>query len=472
MVPSTPEMHALPSVQNWLRFRAERRHVSTALTMLEQREARALRRLADGEHRAAARQGRLSRWSLVEKPHSTARLTAISARQPGLNRSVAVAAERLRMQAATKRLLQLPGNGGGMGSLDEQKARIDETAAYEELKSLSERWADAVRLAAAAAKEEDDERAADEDVGVVWDWEGIDWLMRHASWRIEVQMPDGAPPATTELLEQRTRLAAVRARLEPLLAADLRAREVEMAAAPAQNDVLDAVGARLQAEQREREAEAQRILTACRMDEQESKLRKEKEEEVEGQLAAVEASAVERRHRADQRAREGEARNMRRRIRQQHADERSAALDTQRKALEKAEAAQALRLRVEARRAERQQPAQSMVRLRLSALVGVRPLQIETPSPRSKSRGERGGPPPPTIAVSLHTTRVPAQRLYSFDRTREDMGRAELLRICDEAEAIIAAAGEEVASVEADSSSKRRRYARRLPLGRRRRSSA
>ena len=131
-----------------------------------------------------------------------------------------------------------------------------------------------------------------------------------------------------------------------------------MAAAPAQHDVLDAVGARLQAEQREREAEAQRILTACRMDEQESKLRKEKEEEVEGQLAAVEASAVERRHRADQRAREGEARNMRRRIRQQHADERSAALDTQRKALEKAEAAQALRLRVEARRAERQQPAQ------------------------------------------------------------------------------------------------------------------
>ena len=108
-----------------------------------------------------------------------------------------------------------------MGSLDEQAGRHRDTEEHEELLALRDSWGEMVQLEADACSEEDVEWSADQRR---WDFSEWEWLMRHLSWHIETMGEEDAPPppATTELLAKRTRLEAIRARLEPLLAADRR----------------------------------------------------------------------------------------------------------------------------------------------------------------------------------------------------------------------------------------------------------
>ena len=205
--PPPAEMLSLPTVENWVRFRAEQRFVTHALSELGQREARATVRQVDGAQRAKAREMRSRRWRDDEEKRSSARLAALASRTPSLRRAVAVAAERLRLQRNTVRLLQLPGLGASMGSLEEQLQRTVETTAFEALRSLVETWDDAVQLEADVCRAEEHEWEADQRR---WDSEESDWMMRNASWWVEIH-PEAPPPASVELLEQRGKLE-VRAR--------------------------------------------------------------------------------------------------------------------------------------------------------------------------------------------------------------------------------------------------------------------
>ena len=53
--PTSEEMLALPYVDHWVRFRAERRYVSRSLSEIELSERRARARVHDSERRRAAR---------------------------------------------------------------------------------------------------------------------------------------------------------------------------------------------------------------------------------------------------------------------------------------------------------------------------------------------------------------------------------------------------------------------------------
>ena len=446
----TAVMLAMPTVENWMRFCAEERHVCSALELLELREAHALRRLADGERRAAARDERLRRWREHEEPAARARRGAVASRDGALRRAVRVSEERLRLQRSTRQLLQLAGCGDAMGSLSEQHARTLETTGYEELSGLSERWGETTRLESGAVAEERTERSQDEE-NPKWNWEEVDWLMRHASWSVEVSH-ESPPPETIELVAQRERLGEVRARLEQLLAAETRLREEEAEAAPAQNELLLEVRAKLDEERRLRAEEARMILAACDSDELEKGARKAKESELEARLDETETLSMERSDLADKRSARCDARSMRRQGRREHAAARAEVIEAHRQVLHEAETAQRERLETEARRAERQRPAQPLVRARTSALVGVRAAgRSRSQRGRAARDGSTGpGASESVVSFALLVTRVPAQRLYLFDRSREDAGRSELLRACDEVEASVAAARVGVESAESE----------------------
>ena len=202
--PPTAEMLALPSVEHWVRFRAEQNFVGRALAELERREARATVRQVDCAQRAKARQARLRRWTDTEEGRCAARLAAISRRLPPLREAVAIAKERLRLQSGTRRLLWLSGYGQAMGTLDDQRERAEETRSFESLRSLASIWMDAVRLEDTVRLEEEEEGAVDarpsdaaEDVS--------DWMLRHLSWNQSWRHHEQEPEVVDESGGEKTR---------------------------------------------------------------------------------------------------------------------------------------------------------------------------------------------------------------------------------------------------------------------------
>ena len=233
-----------------VRFRAEHRYIARTLAHLGGREARALSRRDDGERRRSAREARLRRWRQIEEPASAARLTAIRGRLPALRGMVACACERRRLQETSAALLHLPGAGESIGAIAEQTGRIAETAGWEELRTLHATWRDFVLLAAEAAAAEDFEWHEDQLTSK--EGEAARAVMAHTSWRIEVPDPNaeaGVPAPIATLLDQREQLDSARERLTPLHEAEQSSRLDDAAAAPEQEAMLEAIGARLAEEQ-------------------------------------------------------------------------------------------------------------------------------------------------------------------------------------------------------------------------------
>ena len=73
--------------------------------------------------------------------------------------------------------------------------------------------------------------------------------------------------------------------------------------------------------------------------------------------------------------------------------------------------------------------------------------------PRGRSRSSERAQPVVTLALTM--SRVPAQRLYVFDRRRDDVARAALEKLCDETESMVEAAREAVMSAEAEQRTQR-----------------
>jgi len=143
--------------------------------------------------RAAVRAARQARWREASRG-AAARLLALHTRRPALRRRVAAAAARLRAQAGTPVLLELPPLppidlvGHEEGSPVAAEAR--DAAGYEAVCELAATWRAEQAEEAAAAAEEELAFAQDRRK---WNAEEHAWLREMAPWRVELAAPHPHP---------------------------------------------------------------------------------------------------------------------------------------------------------------------------------------------------------------------------------------------------------------------------------------
>ena len=208
------EMEQLPSIENWLRFKAEQRYIKQRVDGLQERTQRSERRRSAARLRVEARSRREERWAERELPRCEARIRSIEARLPRQREMGMMAEARRALQARSRRLLLLRPAYEPQAQAADATARAAESAGREELVALRETWAATAQLEARALHAEEVECEEDQ---ASWHVSEFDWLVLHGSWRPEVQRELLAPSAS-DLLQQRRTLQEGLLALAPRLA--------------------------------------------------------------------------------------------------------------------------------------------------------------------------------------------------------------------------------------------------------------